>query len=118
MMSSYGKLKGRVMLSREQYDAKILQSIWEFFPFVFRINDNYVPGQPAFKILEAVCKERGWKAFGIADGKYTGANILGWNLWWRTAVMMHTQSRSLYSWQYTNHIPKAINFCNKEYLAR
>ncbi|CAG7815399.1 unnamed protein product [Allacma fusca] len=121
MCSYYGQVMAKpkaVHQAEIPNKNEIMQrAIWEFFPFVFRINDNQIPGKTTLTILEKVCKERGWKEFGESNGKIIGGNVLGWNLWWRSVVMMHTQTRSLYSWQYTNHIPKAINFCNKEYLA-
>jgi hypothetical protein len=68
-------------------------------------------------ILHEVFRERGWKEYGEEEQKLIKGNIMGWNLCWRT-IFTSVVPKSLFSWQFTNYIPKAIGFCNKEYLAR
>lgn len=97
--------------------SSVLQG-WEIEPFIYRIGDpkpgvHINPGS----ILQAVCEERGWKEYGPEEERCLNGSVLGWNLWWKT-VFSTAPQRSIYSWQYVNYIPRAIGFCNKEYLAR
>ena len=98
-MSTYGQIKGKLRMSHSNTSlcstssnpALTLRAIWEFFPFVFRINDNQ-PGQTTLTILEQVCKERGWKEFGEDDSKLAGGNVLGWNLWYIANISLSCTS--------------------------
>ncbi|KAJ8913513.1 hypothetical protein NQ315_017063 [Exocentrus adspersus] len=75
-------------------------------PFIFRINENGVGPQ----LLTQVCLERGWR-------EYTSEND-NWNLWWRTTGFPVSHHKSIYSWQYLNHIPKGAAICRKDNLVR
>ncbi|XP_050501600.1 probable tubulin polyglutamylase TTLL2 isoform X2 [Diabrotica virgifera virgifera] len=75
-------------------------------PFIFRINEN---GSGPMLLMQ-VCLERGWR-------EYNG-DTEGWNLWWRTSGFPVSHHRSLYAWQYLNHIPKGSTICRKDNLVR
>ncbi|XP_018564642.1 probable tubulin polyglutamylase TTLL2 [Anoplophora glabripennis] len=75
-------------------------------PFIFRINENGTGPQ----LLTQVCLERGWR-------EYTSEND-NWNLWWRTTGFPVSHHRSIYAWQYLNHIPKGAAICRKDNLVR
>ncbi|CAG9854207.1 unnamed protein product [Phyllotreta striolata] len=75
-------------------------------PFIFRINENGAGPQ----LLTQVCLERGWR-------EYSGDHE-SWNLWWRTSGFPVSHHRSLYAWQFLNHIPKGSSICRKDNLVR
>ncbi|XP_066156601.1 probable tubulin polyglutamylase TTLL2 [Euwallacea fornicatus] len=77
-------------------------------PFIFKINENGTGPQ----LLTQVCLERGWKEH---DSEHNENN---WNLWWRTTGFSSNHHKSLYSWQYLNHIPKGSTICRKDNLIR
>ncbi|GLV38952.1 Tubulin tyrosine ligase-like 5 [Carabus blaptoides fortunei] len=76
-------------------------------PFVFRVNDNGSGPQ----LLTQVCLERGWREYNPECNEH-------WNLWWRTSGFPISHHRTLYSWQFINHIPKGSAICRKDNLAR
>ncbi|XP_074031183.1 probable tubulin polyglutamylase TTLL2 isoform X2 [Leptinotarsa decemlineata] len=75
-------------------------------PFVFRLNENGCGPQ----LLTQVCLERGWREYNCENDN--------WNLWWRTSGFPVSHHRSLYAWQYLNHIPKGAAICRKDNLVR
>ncbi|KAG5867267.1 hypothetical protein JTB14_004861 [Gonioctena quinquepunctata] len=75
-------------------------------PFVFRINENGCGPQ----LLHQVCLERGWREYTCESDT--------WNLWWRTSGFPVSHHRSLYAWQFLNHIPKGATICRKDNLVR
>lgn len=77
-------------------------------PFIFRINEN----GSGPNLLVQVCAERGWREYN------EGATRDNWNLWWRSQGFPVSLYKSLKSWQFTNHIPKASSICRKDTLAR
>ncbi|KAF5293176.1 hypothetical protein FQR65_LT11021 [Abscondita terminalis] len=76
-------------------------------PFIFRLNDTGSGPQ----LLTQVCLERGWKEFNPLNNDQ-------WNLWWKTSGFPVGHHRTLYAWQYINHIPKGSAICRKDNLAR
>ncbi|KAK4879445.1 hypothetical protein RN001_007591 [Aquatica leii] len=76
-------------------------------PFIFRLNDT---GSGPL-LLTQVCLERGWKEFNPLNNDQ-------WNLWWKTSGFPISHHRTLYAWQYINHIPKGSAICRKDNLAR
>jgi len=101
-------------------NRSLIHQGWEIDPFVYRIGEprSGVPSNaPITSVLQAVCEERGWKEYSKEEERLLNGHLLGWNLWWKTSFSAAPQ-RTLYSWQFVNYIPRAIGFCNKEYLAR
>ncbi|XP_022919219.1 probable tubulin polyglutamylase TTLL2 [Onthophagus taurus] len=76
-------------------------------PFIFRLNDN---GAGPL-LLTQVCLERGWREYNSENGDH-------WNLWWRTSGFSVSHHKSLYAWQFINHIPKGSAICRKDNLVR
>ncbi|KAJ8981724.1 hypothetical protein NQ317_003789 [Molorchus minor] len=76
-------------------------------PFIFRINENGTGPQ----LLMQVCSERGWK-------EYNPDNDSNWNVWWRSTGFPVSHHKSLYGWQYINHVPKGSAICRKDNLVR
>ncbi|XP_050309919.1 probable tubulin polyglutamylase TTLL2 [Anthonomus grandis grandis] len=77
-------------------------------PFIFRINENGTGPQ----LLTQVCLERGWKEYNSEN------NENNWNIWWRTSGFSVSHHKSIYAWQFLNHIPKGSAICRKDNLIR
>lgn len=106
-----------------QMGWNLFDTIRTNFPFIYRIND----GASNNFVLQRVCEERGWQEFKdqVPKVKASRSRIerelyenTNWNLWWSYNFYSGSPYRTLKCWQYTNHNPRAFQFCSKSYLTR
>jgi len=100
------------------YSLDLIDTVRTNYPFIYRIND----GVSNNTILQTVCEERGWVEFKdpvkLNQREREVHDDVGWNMWWSYNFYQSSPYRTLKMWQYTNHNPRAFQFCNKSYLTR